>query len=116
MSLHDAVLAVIAALDACQIPYMLVGSFSTNAYGIERSTKDVDIVIALGDASILQIAHHLPPEFKINPQSRFETVTLSRRYVAAIEGTPFQVRFFLLGDDPHDQDRFRRRLKATYRG
>ena len=37
------------ALSAAGIPYLLAGSFSSNYYGIPRSTKDADFVCA-GDA------------------------------------------------------------------
>jgi hypothetical protein len=36
----DALLAVIDALESVGIPYMLVGSYSSNVYGVERSTQD----------------------------------------------------------------------------
>jgi hypothetical protein len=48
MSAGEAVLTVIEALEACGITYILVGSYSTNAYGIPRSTQDADFVIELG--------------------------------------------------------------------
>ena len=47
MNSDEATAAVIDALDALQIPYMMVGSFSTNFYGIVRATHDADIVVQL---------------------------------------------------------------------
>ncbi len=44
---NEATVPVIEALEACEIPYMLVGSYSSNAYGIARSTQDADFVIEL---------------------------------------------------------------------
>ncbi|MFO0808827.1 MAG: hypothetical protein U0746_09410 [Gemmataceae bacterium] len=44
--------AVVAALEEANVPYMIVGSFSSNLYGIPRSTKGVDIVIELSDRGI----------------------------------------------------------------
>ncbi len=38
-------LEVAAAMDEQQISYMLVGSFSSNVYGVPRSTRDADFVI-----------------------------------------------------------------------
>ena len=35
------------ALAECGIPYMLAGSFSSNYYGIPRSTKAADFVVQL---------------------------------------------------------------------
>jgi hypothetical protein len=105
----EAVLEAISALEACGIPYILVGSFSTNAYGIPRSTQDADFVIELGETSIGDLARRLAPSIRIDPQMSFETVTMSRRYVAEVVGTAFKIEFFLLTDDPYSQERFRRR-------
>ena len=38
MTAADCVIAVAAALDRLGIPFMVVGSFSSNVYGIARST------------------------------------------------------------------------------
>jgi hypothetical protein len=38
---------------------------------------------------------------------------MSRRFVADVIGTPFKIEFFLLRDDPHDQERFRRRQRVS---
>ena len=43
----EAALAIIRLLDDLSIPYMLVGSLSSNIYGITRSTLDADLVIEL---------------------------------------------------------------------
>lgn len=114
MTLRDAVLAAIDAMEACGFPYMLVGAFSSNVYGIDRATKDVDIVIELGEASILRLGPHLPPNIRLDPQMTFETVTMTRRFIAHIQGSPFEIEFFLVGNDPHDVERFRRRTPAPY--
>jgi hypothetical protein len=47
MTGNEATLAVIDALEACSIPYMLVGSYSSNIYGVERSTQDADFVVEI---------------------------------------------------------------------
>lgn len=112
MNLQDTVRTVLTALDEAQVPYMLVGSFSTNAYGIERSTRDLDVVVELGEHSILAIARKLPTVIRLDPQMRFETVTMTRKYEASIDDSLFTIEFFLLSDDPHDQERFRRRVRS----
>lgn len=109
-SSNDVTLAVIDALDACGVPYMLVGSYSSNMYGINRSTMDADFVIQLGSCSILDVARRLPPTVRVDPQLGFETVTMTRKYDATVEGSDFRVEFFLLSDEPYHQERFRRRV------
>jgi hypothetical protein len=110
---NEATISVIEALESCEIPYMLVGSYFSNAYGVPRSTQDADFVIESGETSISELARRLAPSIRIDPQMSFETVTMTRRYVADVVGTPFKIEFFLLNDDPHNQERFRRRRQVT---
>jgi hypothetical protein len=51
----EAALAVINALEALGIPYMLAGCFSSNYYGTPGSTEDADFVIQLGGQSVSAI-------------------------------------------------------------
>jgi Nucleotidyl transferase AbiEii toxin, Type IV TA system len=110
---NEATIAVVEALEACGIPYMLVESYSSNSYGVPRATEDADFVIELGEKSILELARRIAPTIRINPQMSFETVTMRRRYVAEVVGTLFKIEFFLLNDDPHNQERFRRRQQVA---
>jgi hypothetical protein len=112
MNGDDATLAVIDALETLGIPYMVVGSFSSNLYGVPRSTEDADFVIQLGSESIRRLADHLGPQFRLDPQMSFETVTMTTRHVMEVVGIPFKIELFHLSDDPHDQERFRRRRRV----
>ena len=116
MNPEQVALHVIEALDAEEIPYLLSGSFSSNYYGIPRSTEDADFVVQLGGKSITCLRPHLGPEMKLDPQMSFETVTSTRKHVISVAGTPFTVELFHLSDDPHDQQRFRRRRAVPFRG
>jgi len=109
MTGNEAVLAVIDALEALGVPYMLVGSYSSNLYGIPRSTEDADVVIQLGPQSVSAIASRLGSLFRLDPQMSFETATGTVRNVIDVPGIPFRIELFHLSDDPHDQERFRRR-------
>ncbi len=109
MSGNDALLLVIEALDAMGLDYVVVGSYASNSYGVERATRDADLVVEFADASPAELFRRLRPAIRFDPQMSFETVTMTRRFVASVEGTPFEIELFQLGDDPHDQERFRRR-------
>ncbi len=107
---------VMDALNASGIPYMTVGSFSTNLYGIYRSTRDADFVIQASAADVSELARRLGPPFRLERQLSFETITGTTRYILAVEDHPFKVELFLLSDEPHDQERFRRRLLVDLAG
>jgi hypothetical protein len=114
MTAHEATLTVIDALEGLGIPYMLVGSFSTSYYGIPRSTKDADFVIQLGPRSVRELADRLGPQFKLDPQMSFETVTMTTRHTMQAADKSFTVELFHLSDDAHDQERFRRRRHVEF--
>lgn len=111
MNSDEATAAVIDALDALDIPYMLVGSFSTNYYGIPRATQDADLVVQLRPGAISALANRLGPSFRLDPQMSFETVTTTTRFVLHVADNPFTVELFLLSDNEHDQQRFARRRR-----
>lgn len=101
--------AVIAALEESGIPYMLVGSFSSNYYGIPRSTEDADFVLQVEPARMKVLTDRLRPEFFLDPQMGFETNTDTFKCLLLHQETIFKVELFLLSQDAHDQERWRRR-------
>jgi hypothetical protein len=116
MTTKEIVRKVISVLEALGVPYMLVGSFSSNAYGLARNTHDADFVVQLGAVPISEIASRLGPAFKLDSQMSFETITATSRYFLTVPGDDFSVELFLLSDDPHDQQRFDRRREAEVLG
>lgn len=116
MTIEDVTLRVVDALNTAQIPYMLVGSFSSNVYGIPRSTKDADFVLQLQGDFGPKFYSSLEPDFEIEPQLTFETNTGTFKQEMKFQGTPFTVELFRLSTDEFDQIRFQRRVAATLFG
>jgi len=46
--------AIFSALNAADVKYLLVGGLAVNAYGYERLTRDVDLVIGLEPENIIR--------------------------------------------------------------
>lgn len=107
---------LIDALNQMEVAWMLVGSFSSNYYGLPRSTQDVDFVIRLGERSIRELIQLLGEQYRLDPQMSFETVTATKRYQVSHSDSEFMVELFLLSDDPYDQQRFSRRISASFKG
>jgi hypothetical protein len=108
----EAVIAMIDALNASGTPYMLVGSLSSNYYGVARATRDADFVVQFSNEAAAEIARRLGPSIILDPQIQFETITGTSRYVARLADHPFKIELFLLSEDAHDQERFDRRRPA----
>ncbi|MCE9545142.1 MAG: hypothetical protein K8T25_06450 [Planctomycetia bacterium] len=104
---------MIDELESAHVGYMLVGSLSSNYYGIPRATEDADFVVQLGASEISRLAAKLGQQFQFDPQMSFETSTVTRRHQFLVRDTAFKIEFFLLSDDPHDQQRFQRRRRVA---
>ena len=109
-------LEVIERLDQLGVPYMVVGSLSSNVHGIPRATHDADFVLQLGDVSFSKVLGCLEPRFQSDRQLRFEGVTGTKRHILTLKETDFKVELFALTDDPFDQSRFARRCLRQFLG
>jgi hypothetical protein len=95
---------------------MVVGSFSSNIYGIPRSTKDADFVIEAEGDAITRLAKEIGDGFLLDAQSSFETVTGTTAYRFTHRDSAFVIELFVLSADPHDAIRFSRRVRGSLDG
>lgn len=116
MTPNEILFRVVEVLEQAGVEYMLVGSFSSNAYGIPRSTRDADFVVELGSVNASAISSLLKPDLLLDPQMQLEMVTGTFRYIVTHPHDEFMVELFLLTDDPHNRERFRRRRRAQIQG
>jgi len=105
----DALIGLIRTLETINVPYMIVGSYSSNFYGIPRSTKDADLVVNLDQEDWGKLTSILPPDLELEQQSSFEMVTSTRKELIKVKGSPFEIELFHLSNDAHDRSRFGRR-------
>lgn len=105
---------VLVLLGELKIPHMLVGSFSSNFYGVPRSTKDADLVLEMDSKSFASFLEKLPSNIRSDEQSFFEMVTATRKELLHIEGSAFKIELFHLSADEFDQVRFRNRIQVEY--
>jgi hypothetical protein len=114
VELIEAVVAMIDALDVEQIDYIVVGSLSSNYYGIPRSTQDGDLVLQLPPGGLAKVRERLRNVFRFDPQTTFESVTGTMCNRAYVPETDYMLELFRLSQDAHDQERFRRRIQVLY--
>jgi hypothetical protein len=113
---EDAVGLLLDILNGQSLDYMVVGSFSSNRYGVPRATKDAYFVLRIMAAQREMLFAALPESFRIDPQVSFEMVTGTWRQIIQIPEIPFTIELFELSGDAHDQSRFDRRRKLTLLG
>lgn len=113
---ENAVGILLDVLNGLSLDYMVVGSFSSNRYGVPRATKDADLVLRIMSAERENLFAALLDSFRIDPQVSFEMVTGTWRQIIQIPDIPFTIELFELSGDEHDQSRFERRRKLTLLG
>lgn len=112
MSSVDVTAAVVDSLEALQIEYMLVGAYSSNAYGIARATQDADFVVVVQPGQLRAVANRLGADFVLDPQMQMEGITGSVRNVITHIPTEFKIELFRLNTkDEHHLLRFQRRRR-----
>ncbi len=110
-SSFEALSEVIRVLQNHNVAYMLVGAFSSNAYGYPRATKDADIVFEFKEGVLNEISAALGEDFRLELQTGCELMTGSIRNILTYTPTKFEIELFRLSEDPHDQERFARRRR-----
>jgi hypothetical protein len=109
MNIEELVIRAIDVLEKLNVPYMLTGSLANMLYMRARATADADFVVVMESVSVNDIARALGKSFKLDDQLTFETATMTSRFKFRHAESSFSIEFFSLSDDPHDQERFRRR-------
>ena len=102
MNVESLAVLVVEACEASKVDYMMTGAFAYGVYAIPRSTKDVDVVVALPEPSALdQIIRQLDDQVDFGGQVNFDIHTWGRRHVGVVrEQRQLQVELFELFDDP----------------
>ena len=82
MKLEDLAVKVIEAAEASGAEFMAVGAIAAGAYGVPRSTRDVDLLVGLNvGGGINGVIAKLLPDVEFDPQVVFDTLTWGRRHV-----------------------------------
>lgn len=109
---NEALAQLVSILNRHDVPYMLVGSYSSNAYGIPRATKDADLVVATLSETFDLIGSSLGDDYRTESQMEFELITGTIRRIIRFVPINFVLEIFQLSDDAFDQSRFKRRVKV----
>lgn len=87
-------------LERLAIPYMLVGSFASSAYGEPRLTRDIDVVLDLASAQVADFCAAFPPgEFYVSEQAVREAVQIQFQFNVLHPATGHKIDFLLPRSD-----------------
>lgn len=101
---------VTSRLDQLQIPYMIVGSFASSAYGLLRSTQDADLIVDLPLQKVTKLVEMFGKDFYVDPGQAEQAITGKRSFNLIHLESFFKVDFFILADRPFMREEFSRRV------
>ena len=105
---------VVDALEAVGATYHVGGSVASSAYGVSRSTLDVDIVTDLRIAQVAEFVHRLQDAYYLDEDAIRDAVRGRASFNVIHLGNMFKVDVFVLKERPFEQAAFTRRRVDTF--
>jgi hypothetical protein len=103
-------------LNGEEITYMLTGSMASNAWGIPRSTHDLDFVIQLPPSQIPKFVAAFKGDYYVDEAAVRLAYKPPYQFNAIDQRSALKVDFWLLKPNAFEQEMFRRRLKGDVFG
>src|SRR5688572_24948568 len=103
-------------LEAAQLPFMLTGSFAMAYYGRPRMTRDLDIVVSLGEDDVRGIVAALSPDFYVDADSVQAAVASQRLFNLMHLATSIKVDLIVRRGSEYRQVEFARRQQVQMHG
>ncbi len=113
MKLEELAVRVIEAAEAEGVDFMGVGAIAAGAYGVPRSTRDIDLLVSVEvPGNVSALIRRLSDLVRFDGQVTFDTITWGRRHVGKSQSAPsFKVELFETFDDPFVRSEFSRRQR-----
>jgi len=109
----EVTLKVVKVFEELGIAYHIGGSLASSAFGIARSTLDVDIVADIKPEQASDISENLRGEFYVDPEMIINAIQKESSFNLIHLETLFKVDLFPLKNHPFDHQAFQRRLQKT---
>ena len=107
---------VVRALEEVGAPYMLVGAFAGSAFGITRSTFDVDMLVNLQERHFDALAHRFPPpRYYADPEQMRSSTRLGIMFNIIDMNQGVKADLVPLSGSLGYREAFARRTRRTFR-
>ena len=107
----EVTIKVVKVFEKLGIAYHIGGSLASSAFGIARSTLDVDIVADIKPEQASDISENLREEFYVDSEMILNAIEKQSCFNVIHLETLFKVDVFPLKSHPFDQQAFSRRLQ-----
>jgi len=104
---------VIRTMEALGIPYQIVGSVASSAYGIARSTLDVDLTADMNESQVHPLVESLRAAYYIDEERVRDAATRCTSFNAIHLESMVKVDMFVLKSIAYDRAAFARRRREN---
>lgn len=103
-------------LEAAHIPFMLTGSFAMAYYGQPRMTRDLDLVVSLGEEDVHGIVAAFSPDFYIDADDTRAAILTQRQFNLMHNATGIKVDLIVRKSAEYRKVEFARRQLVVIGG
>lgn len=103
-------------LEAAHIPFMLTGSFAMAYYGQPRMTRDLDLVVSLGEEDVHGIVDAFSPDFYIDVDDARAAILTQRLFNLMHNATGIKVDLIVRKSAEYRKVEFARRQSVRLSG
>jgi hypothetical protein len=105
-------LDILLKLEALDIPYVIIGGFAANIYGIMRATYDIDIIVDLNEADIQALAQVYPlPRYYADPYQMSNAMRIGSSFNIIDVDQGQKADLFPITMDPRYRPAFENRVR-----
>jgi len=101
------------SLDRQGIRYYLAGSLASSIHGIQRSTRDIDIVAAIRERHTAELARDLDQDFYVDAEAAADALRQGRSFNLIHFASSYKFDIFPVPDDPYYQTQLGRSQAKT---
>lgn len=110
MEQTDLLRLTVEALERLEIPYAIVGSIASGAWGESRFTQDIDILVDLATRHVAPLCGEFPdPEFYVSPVAARDAVSRCGQFNVIHPASGNKIDFMVAGPTPWEAAQLRRR-------
>ncbi len=116
MTEQELLLDCLRRLNAAGIPYMLTGSMASNAWGIPRTTHDLDFVIQLPPSQVPRMVTAFTGDYFIDAPAVQAAYQPPHQFNVIHVPSALKADFWMLKSTPFDREMFGRRVRDQWFG
>jgi hypothetical protein len=106
---------IVRTLDEIGAPYMIVGAFGGYAFGISRTTYDIDILVDLNDADFVALSKYFPlPRYYADPEMMRSSTEMGIMFNIIDTTEGIKADLVPLRREPEYQVAFERRIRREF--